>query len=251
MSVEALAWAFRQHVGDPIGKLVLIALANHANEDWVCTPGRKTLAKHAECSVDSVDRRLVDLIEARYVSKENRVSGKGDPTSNSYRLNRERVAADSGYGVAADSGEGSRTPAATMMNHHPEPDIFADADGNPPPPAKTTDADFEDFWRAYPKKVGKKKARELFVKHIKPTDLPQVMRALATQCKSEQWLKDGGKYIVDPERWIKNERWQDELPLQNHANNRTTHPAGRQSHHMQQGRYAGIVGIVGGRQTVD
>ena len=32
MSLEAVAWALKQRVGDPIAKLVLIGLANHHNE---------------------------------------------------------------------------------------------------------------------------------------------------------------------------------------------------------------------------
>lgn len=140
MSVEALSWAFRQKVNDPIAKLVLIAIANHCDEHGVGWPGRKKIAELADCSLDSVDRRVALLCDKGLVLKEERMTEKGDPTSNQYRL--VGVAASGGQGVAAQpSGQGSRTSAATMINHQskpsPEGDIFGDADGNPAPSFQT------------------------------------------------------------------------------------------------------------------
>lgn len=39
MSMAALTWAFDRKMTDPTAKAVLVALANHAGDDWRCYPG--------------------------------------------------------------------------------------------------------------------------------------------------------------------------------------------------------------------
>ena len=81
-------------------------------------------------------------------------------------------------------------------------------------PSKIVDKKFEQFWKAYPKKVGKGAARKSFEK-IKPSDelLQKILSAVEQQSKSEQWLKEGGRYIPNPSTWLNQERWDDELVM--------------------------------------
>ncbi len=44
LSIEAMAWAFRQNIPKPGAKLVLLALCDFADEAWSCFPGQATLA---------------------------------------------------------------------------------------------------------------------------------------------------------------------------------------------------------------
>jgi len=76
---------------------------------------------------------------------------------------------------------------------------------------KYTDS-FESFWKQYPKKKEKTKAFAAF-KVLRPDQelLNTMMSALSKQKESNDWKKEGGKYIVYPERWIKNHRWEDEV----------------------------------------
>src|SRR5262249_25666727 len=63
MSVQAITWAFKQHVGKPSAKLVLINLADHADQDRKCWPSLRTIAARTELSRDTVIRsmRLLEL----------------------------------------------------------------------------------------------------------------------------------------------------------------------------------------------
>lgn len=80
----------------------------------------------------------------------------------------------------------------------------------PPKPEKSADG-FEDFWTAYPRKVGKEDALKAFVKLSPDADLLAVMlKAIAAQSKSEQWVKDR-QFIPHPATWINGKRWQDDL----------------------------------------
>ena len=72
---------------------------------------------------------------------------------------------------------------------------------------------FNEFWTSYPKKVSKKKALEIWLKKIKPSDelFKVIMQSLKQYKQSEQWQKDGGKYIPYPTTWLNGERWNDEI----------------------------------------
>lgn len=72
---------------------------------------------------------------------------------------------------------------------------------------KERKGEFERFWTAYPKKVGKRAAQKKF-EALKP-DLEQCLRAIEHQKRSEQWRKDGGQFIPHPATWLNEGRWED------------------------------------------
>ena len=84
-------------------------------------------------------------------------------------------------------------------------------DTTPPLPPKGGSDEFEQFWQAYPKKVGIDKAEASF-KKIKSleTVLPQILKALEWQKESDQWTRDGGQYIPLPTTYLNQGRWKDE-----------------------------------------
>lgn len=69
---------------------------------------------------------------------------------------------------------------------------------------------FEEFWKNYPRKVGKAAAKKSWLK--KPPDLATVIAALEWQSKQEQWTRGGGQFIPHPSTWLNQERWADEKP---------------------------------------
>lgn len=86
---------------------------------------------------------------------------------------------------------------------------------NPPKPPKAEKpaAGFEDqFWPAYPRKVGKADAAKAFAKLRPDADLLGVMlRSLATQMASEDWRREGGRFVPHPATWLNGKRWQDDV----------------------------------------
>jgi len=69
---------------------------------------------------------------------------------------------------------------------------------------------FETFWKAYPKKKAKDDALKAFNKR-KPDKqlLDSMLSAIATQVRSDDWMKEGGKFIPYPATWLNDGRWQD------------------------------------------
>ena len=66
--------------------------------------------------------------------------------------------------------------------------------------------DFDRFWAAYPKKVGKQAARKAFSRVKIPVET--LLTAIEQQKCSDQWSKG---YIPNPATWLNQGRWEDEL----------------------------------------
>ena len=71
---------------------------------------------------------------------------------------------------------------------------------------------FDEFWKAYPKKIGKDAAKKAFEKR-KPDAvmLVQMVNAINFQRRTAAWQKDGGQFIPNPATWLNQGRWQDEV----------------------------------------
>ncbi len=80
---------------------------------------------------------------------------------------------------------------------------------------ETTPSGFGAFWKEYPRKVGKGTAEKAWLK-ISPDSalIAQIIKSVGRQCDSEQWLKDGGKFIPHPTTWLNRKGWLDELPAE-------------------------------------
>jgi hypothetical protein len=74
--------------------------------------------------------------------------------------------------------------------------------------------DFQEFWNVWPKRCAKADARKAWAqtKDIRP-ELTNLLNAVKAACKTESWMKDGGKYIPHPATWLRGERWDDELEV--------------------------------------
>lgn len=71
---------------------------------------------------------------------------------------------------------------------------------------------FAEFWSQYPKKVGKQYALKAWNK-IKPdADLHErIMKAVGDQKRSEQWLRENGRFIPNPATWLNGGYWDNEI----------------------------------------
>ena len=74
--------------------------------------------------------------------------------------------------------------------------------------------DFLEFWKEYPKKVGKGDAFKKWKKaKLTNTDKTDIMNALNWQKKSDRWRNDYGRFIPNPSTYISQRRWEDEPDL--------------------------------------
>ena len=76
MSLDLMSWAFKQDI-DPPAKLVLLALADHANgQTGLCIPGQKALAEQCSMSVRTVQRHLATLEAVGLIRRAARMRGE-------------------------------------------------------------------------------------------------------------------------------------------------------------------------------
>jgi hypothetical protein len=79
-------------------------------------------------------------------------------------------------------------------------------------PAGAVEA-FDEFWKTYPRKVGKSAAMKSFVRLGCHRMMDRIMPAIERAKKSFDWIKDNGQYIPHPTTWLNQGRWDDELQI--------------------------------------
>lgn len=70
---------------------------------------------------------------------------------------------------------------------------------------------FEEFWHHYPKKKNKGQAQRAWAK-LRPDKLllHNMIEAIKDAKKTDDWKKDGGKFIPHPSSWLNAKGWLDE-----------------------------------------
>lgn len=66
---------------------------------------------------------------------------------------------------------------------------------------------FDEFWKFYPKKTTKKEARAYWIAKKLDECLPAILADIEQRKGSDEWIKG---FILDPIRYLKRERWEDE-----------------------------------------
>ena len=102
MSMRLMAQAMSIKVGNPLRKLVLIKLADNANDDGICFPSYQYIADVCEISKASARNHIDDLINMGFVTKKARKNKDGS-SSNLYILHLENGMPADSTGMPADS----------------------------------------------------------------------------------------------------------------------------------------------------
>lgn len=75
---------------------------------------------------------------------------------------------------------------------------------------------FEDFWKAYPRKVSKADAVKAYAKAIKTADPATILAGVKRFAEAAKNTET--RFIVHPARWLGGERWADEAPAKSADN---------------------------------
>jgi len=212
MSMELMVKAMKTKVGNPLRKLVLIKLADNASDQGECWPSYQHIADQCEIGRSTVKLHIRELEKAGLLRREYRRKGELNQ-SNVFHLSLDGGADPDLGGGAGDNppgagdNPGGGAGAAPRTSHSSEP-------VKEPKPTVTSDTPegFEQFWKLYPKKKGRKDAAKAWAK-LKPNgELHQTLiTALGSHCLSEDWTKDDGRYVPNASTWLNGERWTDHL----------------------------------------
>lgn len=92
-------------------------------------------------------------------------------------------------------------------------------------PSNATSIDgFEEFWKSYPRRVGKGNAEKAWKKLGCGNHLPLILTTVRAAKISPEWTKEGGQFIPHPATWLNRQGWHDEFTL--HTNGATSHQPG-------------------------
>lgn len=112
MSMMLMVKAMQTKVGNPLRKLVLIKLADNANDLGECWPSHQHVSDQCEISKTSVRNHIRELERMGLLTVEHRDGPKGN-TSNLYHLTLQGVPANdtgiAGAGIGGIAGDDTRT----------------------------------------------------------------------------------------------------------------------------------------------
>jgi hypothetical protein len=127
VSWKATAWAIQQTTGSSSGKVLLLALANYADEYGLCWPSQETLARNTEQSVDTVQRQLKKLLVLGVLDRERMPKRRGQWQGYRYRLRLLTGQSAQGQHDARShdmrSGQAAATPPAKPHSLRLKPSI--------------------------------------------------------------------------------------------------------------------------------
>lgn len=219
MSMSLMVEAMKIKVGNPTRKLVLIKLADNANDQGECWPSYANIADHCETSKRSVMTHIKQLEIDGLLRREYRKGIKGN-SSNIYHLTlrgSENIALDPSENTSPPSENISPPPSENISprtSHSLEPvnepkDICA----------------FEAFWAAYPTKAKKKTAQQKFNIAVKNSKLTanEFSQKLINDIQKRLELKQFGFDKLHATTYLNQERWNDDYP----ANQQAAHAEGR------------------------
>lgn len=174
---------------------------------------------------------------AETVQKRREAGRQGGRPAKASESNEKQSEAKKANGFSEKQTKAKKPDNDNVTDNDTVTDTDTDINNPPISPTGGTPPDaqerrFAEFWSAYPKKVGKKAALTSW-KRLKPDAalFERIMQAVINAKKSEQWIREGGRYIPNPATWINQGRWDDELAPADH----TEKQEGGQSH----GEYSG------------
>lgn len=204
--------------------LVYLCLCRHADRYQESFPSVNGMAEKLGISDDSVSRGIKNLVEWNIISKERERRTNKTWLNNRYVLLDKSVWKAKPASHTANSGLDSHTAntsdATPQIAGDATPQLTGTKDTHrykethikDTHTASECDISFEEFWKAYPRKVGKGAADKAWRK-IRPSKeiALKITDSLSAHIASPEWQRDDGRFIPHPATYLNQERWLDEL----------------------------------------
>lgn len=228
MSIKTVSWVWDHAPVKDTALIVLLALADYAdNEGRHAFPSQATLAQRARCTDRQVRRALVTLREQGLI-----VEGDQQHVAH-YRPDRRPVVYDlvmsrgdilSPRGVDGGTLVTERPDIETVYDRTPmsdkpttepttEPKTLSLPDATESARDEVPGVEFEEFWREYPRQVGKAAARVTYTKHVQGgADPAAILRATIRHAEDMRREDRPINFVPHPTTWLNRTPWEDEDP---------------------------------------
>jgi hypothetical protein len=193
MSIECLNKALKIEGLTPTKKLILVLLANYADEKKTCYPSYAHIAKIVGLkTTKGIKSAIKEFEQLGYLKIINRKAEHGGYISNLYRLTLDKKAM-----VELDPRVAENTRVGLPDTHNTKEEtktnIYTDH--------------FETFWKKYPRKVGKHKAAMTFEKSLQYVFFDDLMRALKIFISENERTET--QFIPHASTWLNQKRFLD------------------------------------------
>ncbi|EJK7921474.1 helix-turn-helix domain-containing protein [Escherichia coli] len=233
MSMNLMAKAMNIKVGNPLRKLVLIKLADNANDNGECWPSYQHVAEQCEVSRSTVKSHIRALEEMGLLKREFRRKGELNQSNvfyltldNAQQIQPESCgagAARGGAGAALGGGAGAapRTYHSFEPVNEPKNIMFervrTKCEKSPDRHEETDKAFEEIFWCAGMRKAGKKNAASAFRTQFREwrKTTRGTASEFATMLAEDIACRSGKQFGFDrllPSSYLNGQRWNDEKP---------------------------------------
>jgi len=205
MSIKAVTWAFEQRLNDSVAKLVLIGIADRYNPDLgYAYPSVVWLAQVADCAERTVQRKLGILQEIGMIT----VLASPSTDQKTRGANKYNLPALEGVtqcrGVTKSGGGGDTLDVGGVVTPRSHPNYRTIDNYN------NMISLFEMFWKACPRKVGKKHALSAFKTASKHNDPEMLIKAMTAYADLVKRKAIEPRYIKHPSTWLNGGCWEDE-----------------------------------------
>ncbi|MEW0167402.1 helix-turn-helix domain-containing protein [Escherichia coli] len=218
MSMNLMAKAMNIKVGNPLRKLVLIKLADNANDNGECWPSYQHVADQCEVSRSTVKSHIRALEEMGLLKREFRRKGELNQSNVFYLTldNAQQIKPESGGAGDAHrtyhSFEPVNEPKNIMFEH-----VRTECEKTPDRHEETDKAFEEIFWCAGMRKAGKKNAASAFRTQFREwrKTTRGTASEFATMLAEDIACRNGKQFGFDrllPSSYLNGQRWNDEKP---------------------------------------
>lgn len=211
MSVQASTWAWAQLTTSSGQRLVLLALADTADDTGECWPGVRRICEKTQLSERQVRSHLDALEAAELLDRSRRRRPDGTLGTYTYRLAMATGSAQPQAAHRRPSGSppplDQRQPTAAQNRQHIT--VSEPSENTPSAELELRRDRFAELWLAYPRKVGKPQAERAYRQVAAEHDA--IMAGL------ERWVTywaehSEPRYVPHPTTWLHRRGWEDETP---------------------------------------
>ena len=197
MSLESLNLALKTQNLSPTRKLVLVVLANYADEHGSCYPSYKHISKIVGLKdPKGVQRIIKEFEQSGLLRIEHRITEDRGQTSNRYHLTFNRT----------PLGAVTPPPRAAVPSNTKEDTKEEYSD------------EFRSFWKVYPRKVGKFEAHKSFKRLVKKEGVgffERLLRLTVNFKRTCEHDRTDQQFIPHASTYLNNRRFEDFEKIRN------------------------------------
>lgn len=168
------------------------------------------LAKKAGSGKDQIRSALKELLDVGYLVKEQAHGSDGKFSRNVFVLQEDAPP------LSGNPTTGNPTSGNPSTGNPTENNKDKKKKERKPPISPEGEARFQAFWSMYPRKDAKSRAKEAWAKlermgEVDTELMGAILAAVTVHRRTEQWQREGGRYVPMAATWINQRRWEDEV----------------------------------------